>query len=72
MNPVGLIFTAVGVFTLCGAGLDWDWFMNHRSARLFTWLFGRTGARIAYGLLGIGFVVVGLLLAFGVLQDTRQ
>jgi hypothetical protein len=71
MNPIGLIFVAIGVFALCGAGFDWEWFMNHRKARFFTSIFGRTGARIFYGLLGVGFVVLGVLFAIGVIHDTR-
>ncbi len=70
MNPIGLIFIAIGVFALCGAGFDWEWFMNHRKARFFTWMFGRTGARIFYGLLGVVLIVVGFLFAIGVIQDS--
>jgi hypothetical protein len=39
MNRLDLILIAVGTFALCGAGFDWEWFMNHRKARFFTAIF---------------------------------
>jgi immunity protein 17 of polymorphic toxin system len=65
MNPAGLLLVGAGIFTLCGAGFDWEWFMNHRKARLFVMLFGRMGARIFYGILGLVLVVMGALLTTG-------
>ncbi|MFH1230443.1 MAG: immunity 17 family protein [Planctomycetota bacterium] len=61
------ILTACGVFAICGAAFDWEFFMNHRKARFFIRLFGRTGARIFYGLLGIILVVIGVLIAIGII-----
>ena len=46
---------------------DWEWFMTNRRARLFVSLFGRTGARIFYGLLGIALIVVAVLMMLGVI-----
>ena len=43
MNPAGLILMAAGVFSIAGAALDWDFFINSRKARLFVSLFGRNG-----------------------------
>lgn len=67
----GLLFLACGIFTLCGAGFDWEWFMNHRKAQVMCSIFGRTGARIFYGILGSGLVVFGALLATGMIQDSK-
>lgn len=69
MNPVGLIFVAAGIFSICGAAFDWDWFINSRKARFFVATFGRTGARIFYSVLGIVIVVLGTLIMLGVLKD---
>jgi hypothetical protein len=44
MTRFELGIIAFGVFAICGAGLNWEWFMNHHKARFFTDLFGRTGA----------------------------
>ena len=67
MNGMGVLFIAVGIFGLCAACFDWDWFMNGRKARLVVSLVGRTGARVFYGLLGTGFVVAGALVMAGVI-----
>jgi hypothetical protein len=71
MNPVGLISVTAGVFTLCGALFDWDWFMNHRKARLFVALLTRTGARVFYALLGSVLIVLGILLATGIIKGSH-
>jgi hypothetical protein len=71
MNPGGLVLAACGLFAICGAGFDWEWFMNHRKARFVSTIFGRAGARVFYMLLGTGLVVVGLLMAAGIVQDAR-
>ena len=52
-----LLGAAVGVFTICGAVFDWDFFMENRRARLFVWMFGRNGARVFYALLGSAFLL---------------
>ena len=69
MNPVGLILVAAGIFSICGAAFDWDWFINSYKARIFVAIFGRTGARIFYGILGTAIVVIGALITFGILKD---
>ena len=71
MNPIGLLFVALGVFTALAAALDWEWWMGGRKARFFVVLFGRGGARMFYALLGIGLIVLGALLAAGVIQNRR-
>jgi len=58
---VALGLALIGVFTMLGGILDWDWFMNHSRARGFVQLFGRTGARVFYVLLGLGFVVLAVV-----------
>jgi hypothetical protein len=45
--------------------------MNSRKARPFVQVFGRTGARVFYGLLGAGLVVGGALMAARVLRSDR-
>ena len=58
-----IIFIGAGIFSICGAVFDWDWFMNNYKARPFMKIFGRTGTRIIYALIGI-FVIA---IAVGVL-----
>ncbi|MFT5526728.1 MAG: hypothetical protein ACI9G1_000145 [Pirellulaceae bacterium] len=69
MNLFGLLIVAAGVFSICGAAFDWDFFMNSRKAQFIVGIFGRPGARIFYGLLGLGITVLGALLALGIIRD---
>ncbi|MEX2559513.1 MAG: immunity 17 family protein [Pirellulales bacterium] len=71
MNPLGLALVALGAFTITGAVMDWNWFMEYRTGRMWIGILGRGGTRILYGLLGIGIMLVGVLLAAGVIQDAR-
>lgn len=64
------LLIGIGIFALCGAIMDWDWFMNHRKARFFVQIFGRTGARIFYGLLGTAIIIAGGLMVAGIIRDT--
>jgi hypothetical protein len=47
----------VGIFSMAGGFLNWDWFMNDYKARIFVKLLGRDGARIFYILLGIALAI---------------
>ncbi|MBL8797815.1 MAG: immunity 17 family protein [Planctomycetia bacterium] len=69
MNWYGLLFVAIGLFSATAAACDWEWFMTHYKARFFVSIFGRTGARIFYVLIGLGFVVLGVLFMLGIIAD---
>lgn len=69
MNLWGLFLVAAGLFSVTSAVLDWEWFMNSRKARFMSALLSRNGARIFYVILGAGIIVVGVLIAIGVIQD---
>ncbi|NBX37155.1 MAG: hypothetical protein EBR10_08040 [Planctomycetes bacterium] len=71
MNPIELIFIAGGVFSIYGAVTDWDWFINHHKARFYVSILGRSGARVFYGVLGIVLIVLGALMALGILKDAQ-
>ena len=60
------VLLGCGAFAISGAVLDWEWFMNHRKAQLFVSMFGRSGTRVFYGVLGTALVVLGVLMAMGV------
>jgi hypothetical protein len=68
MNAIGLLFVAAGLFAICGALFNWDFFMNARRARFFVTVFGRQGARICYGLIGSTLVILGSLIALGIVK----
>ena len=40
----GLFVIVAGIFSLCGAIVNWDWYMNHRKARFLVRILGRGGA----------------------------
>ncbi len=70
-NVLSLFFVAAGVLAMCGAALDWDWFMNARKVRAFVALLGRSGARVFYGLLGATLVTLGALMGAGVIAGPK-
>lgn len=55
-----ILMAAVGVYCLLAAVCNWNWFFGNRRAQLFVGLFGRTGARIAYGLLGAVIIALSV------------
>ena len=65
----GLILVGAGLFSIVGAVLNKDWFMNNRKARPLVRLLSRNGARVFYILLGVALVVLGALLMAGVIKD---
>ena len=63
----GVIFILIGLFSMICAIGDFDFFMNHRKAKLFVKLLGRKGTRIFYSILGLGFIVLGVLFSLGII-----
>ncbi|MBO7381076.1 MAG: immunity 17 family protein [Neisseriaceae bacterium] len=49
-----------GVCCVCAAIFNWNWFFINSKAHFFVRIFGRTGARIFYALLGL-FLMYGAL-----------
>ena len=58
---------ALGVLSVCAAVLDWEWYMNHRKARLLISVIGRPAARAIYVLFGLAFIAWGGLAAAGII-----
>lgn len=69
---IGLMLAAAGVFSICGAALNWDWFLESHKARFFVNTFGRNGARAIYGVLGLALLVIGVLMALGIVSSERK
>lgn len=69
MNPLGLVFIAAGVFAICGAAFNWDWFMLGRKALFLVQVLGRQGARVFYGVIGVVIIVLGTLVLLGVIEN---
>jgi hypothetical protein len=60
LMPFVIVFG--GAFSLAGAIQDWDFFMESRRARLLVSMFGRDGARVFYGLVGVILIVGGVVV----------
>ncbi len=56
----------IGGFSLLGGILNWDWFYKARKSAMLVKVFGRTGARIFYSVLGAFIIVCSLICAFTV------
>lgn len=60
-----IVMMGVGVFSILGGAMNWDWYMNNRRARIVVAIVGRTGARIFYVGLGTVFFLAGVFFAVG-------
>lgn len=61
-----ILFTVVmalaGLFSFLASIFNWNFFFENRKAYLFVKLFGRNGARIFYGLLGLALIILGFVV----------
>lgn len=64
---IGIIVAAGGVFVLAGSAFNWEWYWDRRRTRVWVDLLGRVGARIFYGIMGVAVLVLGVLMAAGVI-----
>ena len=67
-NPLGILFVAIGVFTVLGGVFNWDWYMNYPKARFMTSLMGRGGARVFYIIFGLGVIAFGVHFTAGIIK----
>ncbi len=69
MTTISLLLIFAGIFSMCGAGFDWDWFMENRKAQVISDLLGeRSRARVFYFILGLAIFIWGFLGAFRVIE----
>lgn len=59
--PLALMAWTAGTFTIVAAMADWEWFFTHPKAKFFVDRFGRSGARVFYGILGLTLVALGFV-----------
>jgi small neutral amino acid transporter SnatA (MarC family) len=63
------IFIAAGITSLAAAIFNFDWYFQSRKAATFVSWFGRKGARVFYGLLGLALIASGIwFLLYGYRQ----
>lgn len=51
-----LFLGGAGLFSILASIFNWNFFFENRRAQLFMKLFGRTGARVFYGVLGFALL----------------
>ncbi len=56
-----LIMALGGIFSICGAIFNWDFFFENYKARPVVKLIGRTGARVFYVLIGLLCIFFGIM-----------
>lgn len=60
------IFIVAGITSLTAAIFNFNWYFQSRKASTFVHWFGRSGARMFYGLLGLALIAAGIgFLLFG-------
>jgi small neutral amino acid transporter SnatA (MarC family) len=64
-------FILIGLFTIIASATDWNYFFNHIKAQFFVRIFGRTGARIFYLILGIALLSFGVLSLLGYISTNE-
>lgn len=53
---------AAGVGVITAAALDANWLLESRKAKIWLKMFGRNGARVVYGLIGVFLIVLGVIM----------
>lgn len=62
---LGIFAWLFAAYFIAGAYFNWDFFFDSRKAQPFVKIFGRNGARIFYGAVGIIVFIMGILCIFG-------
>ncbi len=57
-----VLMVSIGLFCIVSSICNWNFFFENRKAYIFVKLFGRNGARIFYGILGIVLAVLAFVV----------
>lgn len=71
MNLLGPLLILAGAISIGGAVFNWEWFFHNSKTRMVVTLLGQTGARIFYGIFGIGIFVLGVFLSLGFFSNIK-
>jgi hypothetical protein len=63
-----IFFMAIGIFSVLGAFFEWSFFFNSKRARFAVSLFGKSGARIFYIVVGVILFSIAFLDMIGVID----
>lgn len=57
-----ILFIVLGLYSMGGAIMQWKWFVNNwRARKVAGKTGGNTGMRIFYFVIGLGFLVIGVI-----------
>lgn len=59
-NVVQLIFLLTGIVSFLASLFNWEWFFTADNASFVVKHLGRNGARLAYGAIGLIFIVAAI------------
>ena len=62
-----LVMIAIGLFCIICSVKEVPWFFNNRKAGFLVKLFGMTFAKIFYIIIGVLFIIAGIIVAAGVI-----
>jgi len=60
---IGVLFGVIGVWSVCGAALNLNVFVNHPKARTVAAGLGPIGARLFFIILGACMIALGVFVA---------
>ena len=63
-NIVQSIFLLAGAISLLSALFNWEWFFTADNARFAVKKFGRIGARLIYGIIGLLLIAAAIFFFF--------
>lgn len=64
----GIVIVLIGVMLIVGSYFNWNWFMKMWKDVDWVEALGRNGARVLYSIIGLLGIVLGLLIAIGVIK----
>ena len=65
----GIVIILIGVGLIAGSYFNWNWFMKMWKDVDWVEALGRNGARVLYSIIGLLGIVLGLLIAIGVIKN---
>lgn len=60
-----ILFFLIGLFNLAASVFNWDWYFKSFQVGKLVKAFGRTGARVIYGLLGLLIILFAVSTRVG-------
>ena len=59
---IGIVLFCLGLFSIFCSAMNFDWFFEHRKAAKFVEIFGRSGTRVFYIVLGVLMIFFAIIM----------